>query len=504
MICFDMLTDKNGITITDSEGFKVTDTRLSYLFDFMLEPSDHFKVAWNLNDFVAPLLALLPADKLDKLFATQRIWISPYGITYFPDKVLILVKGSYRARIYNLKQYFKDETLPATPQEAAKLGEGMLAELETISVYPESLSSPVTMIIPQLKAMNLPYHLDCPDEVNIMAEELRGQTWTEAHQLGHWDKTFDYDQTAAYASPLSELLDLRKGKWIHSIACPAGAVYGFAKANLKITSDISPIIYANANRNYFSPKGSWQDIISKQNIDLIKEYNLGSVDILDGWWWIPQTEEKPLYNLIHQLFDNRSISPLLSRICKRMANSIYGKTLEVFKDSGKPGYFYNPVWGATIEAEVKVKVARFIFDNNLEKNVIHISTDGVLLDKEVAIPEANGMGSWRLDAVSPALVVGSSTVFFSDKRPHQVAYPDAMAMIQADPDAEDWGMETQRRVTLGDVVLGYEGLGKMLDIHAGFRLPYEHDREFDVVPNSGRDLLSRHFTSKAIARSKLS
>jgi len=54
------------------------------------------------------------------------------------------------------------------------------------------------------------------------------------------------------------------------------------------------------------------------------------------------------------------------------------------------------------------------------------------------------------------------------------------------------------------VVLGYEGLGKKMDIHTGFRLPYEHDREFDIVPGSGRELLSRHFRSKALARSGLS
>lgn len=504
MICFDIGTKDGQITITDSEGHKICDSRLEYLFDFLLEPSDHFKAAYNLNDFVSPLIALLGAEALEKLFQTQQCWIAPYGITYFPDKVLKVVKGSYKASIYNLSQYFPDDVLPATPQEAARLGEGMLQELDAIGIEPARLSSPITMITPMLKDMGLPYHLDCPHEVNEMAEELRGQTWTEAHQLGHWDKTFDYDITAAYASVLAELLDIRKGKWCHSKFVPQTAIYGFARANIKITSDISPVIYANASGNYFSPKGTWVDVISKQNIELVREYNLGTIDIIDGWWWVPQTKEKPLYKLVHQLYDNRSISPMLSRICKRMANSIYGKTLEVFSDSGNPGYFYNPVWGATIEAEIKVKVARFIFDNHLEKNVIHISTDGVLLDREVAIPDGNGMGSWRLDAVTPALVAGSSSVFYSDKRPHQVSYLEAMELINANPDAEDWGKSSQRRVTLGDVVLGYEGLGKKLDIHIGFRLPYEHDRDFDVVPSSGKELISRHFTSKALTRSSLS
>ena len=178
MICFDINTDNGQITITDSEGYKVTDTRLSLLFDFLLEPSDHFKAVYNLNDFVAPLIALLSDEVLDKLFHTQQCWIAPYGITYFPDKVFKVVKGSYKASLYNLKQYFPDDALPATPQEAAKLGEGMLQELKTIGIEPARLSSPITMITPMLKEMALPYHLDCPPEVVEMAEELRGQTWT--------------------------------------------------------------------------------------------------------------------------------------------------------------------------------------------------------------------------------------------------------------------------------------------------------------------------------------
>jgi hypothetical protein len=152
----------------------------------------------------------------------------------------------------------------------------------------------------------------------------------------------------------------------------------------------------------------------------------------------------------------------------------------------------------------KIKVCKFIYDNDLVKDLILVSTDGILATKQVEVKDDGLIGSWKLSSTSPALAVTSSAVFYADKRPCQLSYDEVMELIKANPQAMEYKKPVVRRLVLDDLVTGnWNELGKEVATETGFSIPVEHDREFKTLPHCGQDLLDNVYISKPLKASKL-
>jgi hypothetical protein len=157
--------------------------------------------------------------------------VGQYFIIYNQGKSLFIGKGGQqRINLYWVGQYYRDEEVQDL-QEVKKRGEQLIAELASIGIRPKKLTSPVTLFEDALYKLKIPTHLQMPVEVNRMAWKCSRKQWTEAHVLGHFEYTWDYDLNSAFPGAMAELLNCSSeyGDWVHEKAKPLGAVYASYK-----------------------------------------------------------------------------------------------------------------------------------------------------------------------------------------------------------------------------------------------------------------------------------
>lgn len=95
---------------------------------------------------------------------------------------------------------------------------------------------------------------------------------------------------------------------------------------------------------------------------------------------LPRPLEIPMNRLLAFKEDKDKLVRLLA---KRMSVGIYGKFGEEHKEEF--GKHFNPVYFAEISTQVRLQVAEFIYEHKLQDNLIHVSVDGVLVDREVRL-----------------------------------------------------------------------------------------------------------------------
>jgi hypothetical protein len=152
-----------------------------------------------------------------------------------------------------------------------------------------------------------------------------------------------------------------------------------------MTADFHPIIYSNGEHSS-TPIGTWERISLKEELEFITKHNLGTYEIEDGWCFYPNKIVKPYKEVIDKLhLLKERYSGMQRKITKRVLEGLWGATLRVDWDGNLSiaGTLFNPIFGCQTETLVKLEVARFILDNNLQDHVLSIAVDGVLSDKEI-------------------------------------------------------------------------------------------------------------------------
>lgn len=312
---------------------------------------------------------------------------------------------------------------------------------------------------------------------------------------------------SAYPSETAALPDIRWGKWIRSNHYQNDAIFSFCKASVGISADVSPIIYqrqdAKHERMNFNLQGEWEDCLTKQQIDFIREKNIGEVTILDGWWWIKDAaNDYPIfYDMIQELFEHKSrYSGLPREVVGRVLKGFYGKMLENI--DGQMGALFNPVYGAQIECNTRLEVARFIYEHNLKP--IHIAVDGVMAAQDV--PESalsSKLGGWKKSYESSALVIGAGAVAVKGKQgtgDFSLDYDWLMNEIKTHPEKTEYSMTKPAPVTLVAALQGdnWGKLGDMHEITRSIEVDYDEKRLFAELPNNGGELLARTYQSEPL------
>ena len=108
-------------------------------------------------------------------------------------------------------------------------------------------------------------------------------------------------------------------------------------------------------------------------------------------------------------------------------------------------------------------------------------------------------GGWRLSYIGSALVVSSGLLYTKQTKPKGLTLDGILELIKEHPKAGYYEKRLRRRVTLGDALSQdkFSELGREVDMVSSIDLVrLEHDRVFDKTPQTGQQLLSKHYKSK--------
>jgi hypothetical protein len=541
--------------ISDSTGRTIACPSFQSALDFLSEPFEGknssisketcYRFTWNTDAFISQLFSLLIPETdaaTARSLITQLITTTYckfqfpdssnpssnvytiYEIWYVKEKGFSITNLShhspfardpkfpfYRSSFYHLSQFFPpDLPTPSTPLEIQACASLLLQNIKNLGFFASSFYSPINILEPRLFKLHIPTHASIPKNANLYAISCSaGAGWQEGHQIGYFPKVYDWDLSSAYSSIYATLLDIRNGLWKRNktSSITPNAKYGYYHCSITIypTTTVSPIFYKRHEEpQTISPIGTWEGHLTKSEIEFIRTWKIGEVDIIDSWEWIPTENQLPVYPLaplISNLQSARSRHKdnlIAQRLIKGMLVGLYGKT-------AKEGPFYNPVYTAEILSQTRIKVANFIYSHSLQSSLVHISTDGLLTTTPITLTPSDITEGWKLNYTGEAIVLNHTDVYFSDKKPLGYYISEVKDMINSNLSAPFWESKHQHIVTLGDVRKSgkLSTLGTTISVPGAVSLFGSHDRHFPSLPLSGKDLLTKTYYSTPLDISDL-
>ena len=313
--------------------------------------------------------------------------------------------------------------------------------------------------------------------------------------------TYDYDINGAYGSELAKLVNLRDGKWHHTTDYST-AHYGFAKGILTTNADFHPFLLEGNDLSY-TPVGSWETYLTINEIEFLKHYKLGKFEIEDMWCWIAHgAQEFPLRNLVEWLYGQKqSGNELEAQIARRCMAGIWGRFLEFRgKDFGPA---FNPVYGAIVEANNRLKVARVCIENDIKP--LHVAVDGVITDKPLAIRTNDELGGWRLSHKGKCIIVSSGVVGFEGKQGAEefsLRFSWLYEQMKAKPGVTELTMEKWAPVTLAKALnTDFNELGQVKKLVRSVYLEPDKKRVWKDRPRNASEILSKQYQSAPLEAS---
>jgi len=472
------------------------------------------KLLYDLDACVASLVSMTMNEAQAKeLYEKERVWISGMKITYFPTRFFAIDGRSAFVNFGNMIRYKSDTHYSPDDTDADKINKAKEADaiaiasrkiLGEMNLDPQRIISPVAALVDKyIWSLRPPTVDDIPEEVGEIAYQTIKGNHLEAYQIGYWDEAFDYDINLAYGSMLAKLLDTRRGDWVEDTVMPSKAVYGFADGMLTVDKPFHPFLLKQGDEYTYTPVGTRPDQLTKEQIDLLYRYRLGSFDIKRGWWWIPsetKTPYEPLKGIINHLHNIRSQSEGLKRvIIRQMIAGIWGRMVEIRKD--KLGKLFNPVWGSIVENGIKCQV----FDTCLSYNVIPllVAVDGVITDKPLPIEDTLEMGGWRLSHKGRCIIASSGVVGFEGKAGAEefaLSFDWLYNQILEHPEQSEYIMTKYSPMTLAKAIQSdsFDKLGELQLANRNISIGKDYKRLWKSYPKDGGELLGNKYESAPI------
>lgn len=477
------------------------------------------KVFYDLDASVAALMRLIELERheAERLLAQKKLYIQPYRLTYYPGKFFSVDKGYGPDHPFcnftNAGQYTDTHHEQSKPlheeapyaigkaREAARIAEEVMAALQRLGL-PTGAPSPIAAFEKaHLAKMNIPTIDDMPEEAGEIAYECVKGNWLEAWQLGYWETAYDYDLNGAYASELMNLLDIRRGHWDRRTVEPEGAVYGFARGRITVWAEFHPFVMPAIEDMSYTPVGSWDTSLTMQQIDFLHNRGLGKFEVSDAWWWIPDDEPRyPLRGPIRWLWDKRKDTQGLDNtIVKRILAGIWGRFLEVRGTEKEPefGPYFNPVYGAIVEANTAIKVAATCLSNGIVP--LHVAVDGMVTDRQPPIESCDELGAWRLSHVGQCIIASSGVVAFEGKQGAEefsLRFSWLHEQMKKKPRSKEYRMGKWSPCSVARAVnTDFSKLGLVEEVTRAVRVGEDPKRMWKDHPKNGGDLLSRRFES---------
>jgi hypothetical protein len=507
IVAYKTLIQDGKVLLQESGGqFELTNDPIK-LFEFLLEDySPCIKVSWDLDSTVAPILRLLGLEACRQLRKTKRLHYQAFDLFYVPEKTFIIKHPQAKMSLYHLSQYYPE--LPEPDIEMVqKLGENLLKELAKMGMHPTGFTSPIKIYAECIMSkMDLPKLKDIPRKVGEFSYRAAARSWIESHSLGYFNHIVDYDLSAAYPSIVKELMDFRECEWNESSEYQGNAIYGYVNALMTIYDwvMVHPIL-RETEEGLDSPTGTWPDYFTKKQLDFVKKWGIGEYKIIEGVWATTNRKafKKPLKVPTENLLKYKQGTAMQARLAKRMSSGIWGYTGADWGDTF--GDSFNPVYFCEGSSQVALQVGEFLYshgigpsNNDGYKTLISVDVDGTKLTKEIDISKDS---QWRLAYEGEALIISSGLVYTALTKPKGLHLGEVLEMIKAHPRQPYYEKKIKRRLTLGDALAQdrLNDLGKEMEFSVSINLLNQnHDRDFKSLPQTGEQLLKRHYSSKPI------
>lgn len=511
----------NNNYIADSNGNVKSGLKSLQVLDYMIKDSLEPAIAYDLDACFASLLAQvgLTAREAECLLKNSRLQISGYTLKYYPGKLFCIDYGIGRGHkfrnFFNAKQFgcckldeYDEQQGIEMAKRAAKIAENTIDALKILDLPYYKLTSPVSLYLKSSngRALDFPTIDELPDDKigELAYSSVRGN-WLEAYRVGTWNSAYDYDINGAYAAEIASLPDLRLGDWVNSKEVPEYAMLGFAEGILSITSDFHPFIVKSQTGENILPVGEDMfETLALSKIRLLKQYpEVGTFEIEDGWWWIPnkplqypfKKEIERLYNL-RQQYNNTKANTILHRI---MAG-LWGKLLEYHNE--RLGDNFNPVYGATVESNVASKVFTACKANGVVP--LHVAVDGIITDRElVNLNISDTLGGWRLSHKGKCIIINAGTVGFEGKNGKEefsITYEWLYNAFTANPDLSEYTMQKNTFVSLRKAVKQNRlvDIGKIEKLNRTVYANEGNRRLWKDSFSCGSDVLTKQISSVAL------
>lgn len=432
---------------------------------FLLEPCE-FAVVWNIDIFVDILSTLLRESLQEQLKSGGRILIDDRLYYYQSGRLF----GINHINFYGLNRYADK---PVTDvNELLNLGNDVVKAYKRIGIEPTKLTSPVSVFAEKLESIPFSRAFDLSDDALSLIDataKVMTREWRDIYKLGYWDKdeVTDYDCTAAYPSIVAELPDITNATFFSSPVMPDKYTWGELQGNLTIIKPVHPF-FCESTGDY--PMGDLgEQSITTDMLWLLNKYQIGTFEMKHGdFFLLPEKYVFPFKATMNRLYDIRtSGDKLVNKITKGISVGIWGKLAERYENG--LGDNFNSIYARMVTSRCMVKVASFVYHNNMENDLISVLVDGVLATKRLSVSREKKFGQWRMNEPNPALVLSLLYQWIGDKRPAQMTYSELMPMIQSKPNSHVYG----------DVDLNL----------------IEHPKKFQSVPRTGKELLGNKYNS---------
>jgi len=362
----------------------------------LIDSEADYNICWDLDTTIAPALEGLNDRQAKKLEENHKCYYPPYNVFYVPGIVFSANPLYWIPKLpflYGINQYYPEANVK-DEDTIAKCGERLIQALNSMGLYPTKLTSPAGIYEEcVLSKLNLPTVYDVPREAGEYAWYAGGKLWIQTYKKSKKPSWY-YDLSSSFPTVAKDLIDIRRGEWVKRKNWDFLDHYGYARCKVQMYDDVkvSPIIYVDAEDNQSNPTGTWETYLTPNEMRFIREWKIGIVEIVDGWWFTPKQIFRPLEKPIERLLAyKQSDDELVRRLAKAMSvGGIYGKFGEEWNYKFAP--YFNPCYFAEISTQVRLKVAQFIYENKLQDNVIEVRVDGVRVDREVE----GVSGEWRL------------------------------------------------------------------------------------------------------------
>lgn len=479
--------ENGGVVVYDSEDCVIKSRNPSDLFEAITKPySNTIKVVWDMEEFLEPILALLPKDVAKQLYHGDKVHYDGaklfwgvgkgqmFGVNYHKH-----IEGNFYERgqdetLYQLNTFYPEEKVNNI-REVKNKGLQLLTTLQSMGMKPKRLTSCASIMSETiLKNLNLPTIYTMPEDALECAEWSANyiREWRTTYKLGVWEKgIYSYDKTSAYPSIMAQLPSLRDAKYIKTDGrIPLDATWGILKGEVTINKEVSPIIHSDG-RPY---RGTYPDFITTDDFNCIRKWEIGDFKAEAGWFIKTPIGRYPLEYIMRRFYQYRTDGGLKDYLAKHMVNTVWGKWVERRErgDNIEFGEFYFPPYACMTTSKMRCAVCDFIYGNQLEDDVVSVVVDGVEATKQANAPEEKEFGRWRQNPVTPAVILSTAMQWSGDKKPGGIDVNQILSAIKEHPNATAWH---------------------------GIALRFlEQEREFTELPKTGRDILERVYESRAI------
>lgn len=307
---------------------------------------------------------------------------------------------------------------------------------------------------------------------------------------------YDYDINGSYLFELAKMPDIRRGKFIYTKGndIPDNATLGVADGILKTEADLHPFMI-DINGVKMTPKGIFPNTLTLFDIKFMRDYQLGSFNIIDGWYWIPQKTQYEIYRgaMLWLWGQKTNAEEMKRQIVQRIYSSLTGKQIEGL-ESGKLGKMFNPFIPAHVEAASRIHVIKTCLDYKVSP--IAITGDGFVSENEVVgLRCGNEMGGWKMKQHGNCLSIGSNVILFQEGK-HADDYETLMMQIKDNPKKDTYAKMWFSPVTLPVALQQkWDDLGNLHRLDRQFSVNSESKRLYPTKPKNCGDLIKKQYDS---------